>query len=191
MVHKTCPTCFRWRSMVNCITLNSTSRVVLASCRNAFTMVSFLLYSVVSTFKCNFFTVPSTVLFFLCLSKVANLSLFAIAFIVFNTKTGKTHADIQNQVKQIVSYLLVYSFLVWVLQLPFFFLPVNEQYRWIAYFSIFIGWCFVGIFLLGTKEPRCAKSFFTYLQFSSGLMDFVLSFTFFYNQTQNLYSIKY
>jgi Na+/melibiose symporter-like transporter len=29
-------------SMVNCITLNSTSRVVLASCRNAFTMVDFL-----------------------------------------------------------------------------------------------------------------------------------------------------
>ncbi|XP_048323207.1 uncharacterized protein LOC107434079 isoform X2 [Ziziphus jujuba] len=80
-------------SMVNCITLNSTSRVVLASCRNAFTMV-------------------------------ANLSLYGVALIVFNVTPAKTHADIQN------------------------------QYRWIAYLSIFIGCCFVGIFHLGTKEPR-------------------------------------
>ncbi|KAK6162799.1 hypothetical protein DH2020_002640 [Rehmannia glutinosa] len=55
-------------SMVNCITLNSTSRVVLASCRNAFTM-----------------------------------------------------------------------------------------YRWIAYSSIFIGCCFVGVFHLGTAEPRLKR----------------------------------
>ncbi|KAH9710405.1 major facilitator superfamily domain-containing protein 12 [Citrus sinensis] len=53
-------------SMVNCITLNSTSRVVLTSCRNAFTMV-------------------------------ANLSLYAIAFIVFSVSTAKTHADLENQ----------------------------------------------------------------------------------------------
>ncbi|PON52394.1 Major facilitator superfamily domain containing protein [Trema orientale] len=53
-------------SMVNCITLNSTSRVVLASCRNAFTMV-------------------------------ANLSLYAVAFVVFNVTTAKTHALIENQ----------------------------------------------------------------------------------------------
>ncbi|GAY37091.1 hypothetical protein CUMW_026550 [Citrus unshiu] len=80
-------------SMVNCITLNSTSRVVLTSCRNAFTMV-------------------------------ANLSLYAIAFIVFSVSTAKTHADLEN------------------------------QYRWIAYSSIFIGCCFVGIFLSRTEEPR-------------------------------------
>ncbi|GKV20809.1 hypothetical protein SLEP1_g30873 [Rubroshorea leprosula] len=80
-------------SMVNCITLNSTSRVVLASCRNAFTMV-------------------------------ANLSLYGIALIVFDVSSAETHDDIEN------------------------------QYRWIAYVSIFIGCCFVGVFHLGTKEPR-------------------------------------
>ncbi|GAV86006.1 MFS_2 domain-containing protein [Cephalotus follicularis] len=80
-------------SMVNCITRNSTSRVVLASCRNAFTMV-------------------------------ANLSLYAVALIVFDVIKGETHADIEN------------------------------QYRWIAYVSISIGCCFVAIFHLGTKEPR-------------------------------------
>lgn len=80
-------------SMVSCITLNSTSRVALASCRNAFTMV-------------------------------ANLSLYAIALIVFSVINGKTYANVEN------------------------------QYRWIAYVSIFIGCCFVGIFLLATKEPR-------------------------------------
>ncbi|XP_027339972.1 major facilitator superfamily domain-containing protein 12-like [Abrus precatorius] len=80
-------------SMVSCITLNSTSRVALASCRNAFTMV-------------------------------ANLSLYAVALIIFSVINGKTHADVEN------------------------------QYRWIAYLSIFIGCCFVGIFHLATKEPR-------------------------------------
>ncbi|XP_059633727.1 uncharacterized protein LOC132276352 [Cornus florida] len=80
-------------SMVNCITLNSTSRVILASCRNAFTMV-------------------------------ANLSLYAVAFIVFRFNTSRTLADVES------------------------------QYRWIAHLSIFIGCCFVGIFLLGTEEPR-------------------------------------
>ncbi|KAJ4711717.1 Major facilitator superfamily domain-containing protein 12 [Melia azedarach] len=80
-------------SMVNCITLNSTSRVVLTSCRNAFTMV-------------------------------ANLSLYTIALIVFGVSKANTHADLEN------------------------------QYRWIAYSSIFIGCCFVGVFLLGTEEPR-------------------------------------
>ncbi|VVA20346.1 PREDICTED: major facilitator superfamily [Prunus dulcis] len=84
-------------SMLNCITLNSTSRVVLASCRNAFNMV-------------------------------ANLSLYAVAFIVFGVTIASTHADIEN------------------------------QYRWIAYLSIFIGCCFVGIFHLGTKEPRLKVS---------------------------------
>ncbi|KAK2634759.1 hypothetical protein Ddye_029551 [Dipteronia dyeriana] len=80
-------------SMVTCITLNSTSRVVLASCRNAFTMI-------------------------------ANLGLYGIALIVFGVTKANTHADLEN------------------------------QYRWIAYMSIFIGCCFVGIFHLGTKEPR-------------------------------------
>nr|GMD62541.1 major facilitator superfamily domain-containing protein 12-like isoform X1 [Ipomoea batatas] len=80
-------------SMVNCITLNSTSRVVLASCRNAFTMV-------------------------------ANLSLYGVAFIVFNMKASGSIDAVEN------------------------------QYRWIAYISIFIGCCFVIMFLLGTKEPR-------------------------------------
>ncbi|KAL8140270.1 hypothetical protein V2J09_006291 [Rumex salicifolius] len=80
-------------SMVNCITLNSTSRVVLSSCRNAFTMV-------------------------------ANLSLYAVAFIVFHLSTPRNLVDIEN------------------------------QYRWIAYSSIAIGCCFVCIFQLGTKEPR-------------------------------------
>ncbi|XP_027915831.1 major facilitator superfamily domain-containing protein 12-like [Vigna unguiculata] len=80
-------------SMVSCITLNSTSRVALASCRNAFTMV-------------------------------ANLSLYAVALIVFSVIDGKTHTDVQN------------------------------QYRWIAYLSIFIGCCFVSVFHLSTKEPR-------------------------------------
>ncbi|XP_024460165.1 uncharacterized protein LOC18095009 isoform X2 [Populus trichocarpa] len=80
-------------SMVNCISLNSSSRVVMTSCRNAFTMV-------------------------------ANLSLYAVALVVFSSIKATTHADIEN------------------------------QYRWIAYTSIFIGCCFVGIFHLGTKEPR-------------------------------------
>ncbi|XP_057513807.1 uncharacterized protein LOC130795612 isoform X2 [Actinidia eriantha] len=80
-------------SMVNCITLNSISRVVLASCRNAFTMV-------------------------------ANLSLYAVAFVVFHVSTSKKIQEVEN------------------------------QYRWIAYSSIVIGCCFVGIFYLGTKEPR-------------------------------------
>ncbi|PIN10353.1 putative sugar transporter [Handroanthus impetiginosus] len=80
-------------SMVNCITLNSTSRVVLASCRNAFTMV-------------------------------ANLSLYAVAFVVFNINTRGSIIDVEN------------------------------QYRWIAFTSIFIGCCFVAVFHLGTEEPR-------------------------------------
>ncbi|XP_076908209.1 uncharacterized protein LOC143564967 [Bidens hawaiensis] len=80
-------------SMVNCITLNSTSWVVMTSCRNAFSMV-------------------------------ANLSLYAIAFAVFHIHPSKTTDDIEN------------------------------QYRWIAYSSIFVGCCFVVVFHIGTKEPR-------------------------------------
>lgn len=80
-------------SMVNCMTLNPTSRVVLASCRNAFTMV-------------------------------ANLSLYAVALVVFSLGKSRTFVEIEN------------------------------QYRWIAFSSIFVGCCFVCIFHLGTKEPR-------------------------------------
>ncbi|MCL7042168.1 hypothetical protein MKW94_024233, partial [Papaver nudicaule] len=83
-------------SMVNCITLDSSSRVVLASCRNAFTMV-------------------------------ANLSLYAVALAVFHFRTAVSKLDIE------------------------------DQYRWIAYVSIFIGCCFVGVFLIGTKEPRSRR----------------------------------
>ncbi|KAF8403952.1 hypothetical protein HHK36_012059 [Tetracentron sinense] len=93
-------------SMVNCITRNSTSRVVLASCRNAFTMVMIPIFVD------------------LIVIKVANLSLYAVALVVFNVSKPRTTADIEN------------------------------QYRWIAYLSIFIGCCFVTIFLIGTKEPR-------------------------------------
>ncbi|CAA0808321.1 Major facilitator superfamily protein [Striga hermonthica] len=83
-------------SMVNCITLNSTSRVVLASCRNAFAMI-------------------------------ANLSLYAVAFVVFQINSSGSVIDVEN------------------------------QYRWIAYSSIFIGCCFVGVFHLGTAEPRLKR----------------------------------
>uniref|UniRef100_A0A6N2K4W8 Uncharacterized protein n=1 Tax=Salix viminalis TaxID=40686 RepID=A0A6N2K4W8_SALVM len=55
-------------SMVNCISLNSTSRVVMTSCRNAFTMV-------------------------------ANLSLYAVALVVFSTTKATTHSDIENQIR--------------------------------------------------------------------------------------------
>ncbi|CAH1448803.1 unnamed protein product [Lactuca virosa] len=85
-------------SMVNCITLNSTSRVVLTSCRNAFSMV-------------------------------ANLSLYAVAFLVFHIWPSKTTDEVEN------------------------------QYRWIAYSSIFIGCCFVVVFHIGTKEPRLKEDF--------------------------------
>lgn len=80
-------------SMVNCITLNPTSRVSLSSCRNAFTMV-------------------------------ANLSLYAVALAVFSIYNAKAYSDIKL------------------------------EYRWIAYLSIFMGCCFVVVFLIGTKEPE-------------------------------------
>ncbi|OUZ99507.1 hypothetical protein BVC80_533g7 [Macleaya cordata] len=89
-------------SMVNCITLNSTSRVEWLACYDP---LSFLLVRL--------------------LLKVANLSLYAVALVVFNISEPVAQIDIENQ-----------------------------QYRWIAYVSIFIGCCFVGVFLIGTKEPR-------------------------------------
>ncbi|KVH89337.1 hypothetical protein Ccrd_008675, partial [Cynara cardunculus var. scolymus] len=57
-------------------------------------------------------------------TQVANLSLYAIAFSVFHIRPSKTTSDVEN------------------------------QYRWIAYSSIFIGCCFVVVFHIGTKEPR-------------------------------------
>ncbi|KAK0575366.1 hypothetical protein LWI29_037934 [Acer saccharum] len=56
--------------------------------------------------------------------QVANLGLYAIAFVVFSATNGNTQADVET------------------------------QYRWIAYISIFIGAGFVGMFQFGTKEPR-------------------------------------
>ncbi|MED6170772.1 hypothetical protein PIB30_034252, partial [Stylosanthes scabra] len=55
---------------------------------------------------------------------VANLSLYAIALLLFSVISGRTYAGVEN------------------------------QYRWIAYLSILIGCCFVAIFHLATKEPR-------------------------------------
>ncbi|PKA57422.1 hypothetical protein AXF42_Ash013610 [Apostasia shenzhenica] len=55
---------------------------------------------------------------------VANLSLYAVALVVFSIYSGKTYTDIKL------------------------------EYRWIAYLSIFLGGCFVCIFLIGTKEPE-------------------------------------
>ncbi|GFQ07767.1 major facilitator superfamily domain-containing protein 12 [Phtheirospermum japonicum] len=58
---------------------------------------------------------------------VANLSLYAVAFVVFQINSSMSVIDVEN------------------------------QYRWIAYSSIFIGCCFVSIFHLGTAEPREAR----------------------------------
>ncbi|KAJ6309773.1 hypothetical protein OIU76_014666 [Salix suchowensis] len=63
-------------SMVNCISLNSTSRVVMTSCRNAFTMV-------------------------------ANLSLYAVALVVFSTTKATTHSDIENQDAALWEYFIL------------------------------------------------------------------------------------
>ncbi|KAK3028539.1 hypothetical protein RJ639_037708 [Escallonia herrerae] len=58
------------------------------------------------------------------MSMVANLSLYAVALVVFSVSTVESPTDVEN------------------------------QYRWIAFSSIAIGCCFVSIFHLGTKEPR-------------------------------------
>ncbi|KAL8484967.1 hypothetical protein ACS0TY_027321 [Phlomoides rotata] len=60
-------------------------------------------------------------------TQVANLSMYAVAFVVFNVNTKVSIIDVEN------------------------------QYRWIAYASIFIGCCFVGVFHLGTAEPRLKR----------------------------------
>ncbi|KAL8507315.1 hypothetical protein ACS0TY_018015 [Phlomoides rotata] len=61
------------------------------------------------------------------LLQVANLSMYAVAFVVFNVNTKVSIIDVEN------------------------------QYRWIAYASIFIGCCFIGVFHLGTAEPRLKR----------------------------------
>ncbi|KAL8535552.1 hypothetical protein ACS0TY_011251 [Phlomoides rotata] len=58
---------------------------------------------------------------------VANLSMYAVAFVVFNVNTKVSIIDVEN------------------------------QYRWIAYASIFIGCCFVGVFHLGTADPSLKR----------------------------------
>ncbi|KAL6569731.1 hypothetical protein OROMI_014245 [Orobanche minor] len=58
---------------------------------------------------------------------VANLSLYAVAFVVFQINSSGSVIDIEI------------------------------QYRWIAYSSILIGCCFVGVFHLGTAEPRLKR----------------------------------
>lgn len=110
------------RSMVNCITLNSTSRVVLASCRNAFTMVSWYL----NTVLCNYLTSLKEVFTLSCpdldgwnpFFKVANLSLYGVAFVVFNVKTSNTVVDVENQVFFLLRsgiFLIVQNFILFVL----------------------------------------------------------------------------
>ena len=48
--------------------------------------------------------------------------------------------------QNVLSFLLSFIYVLNFLKL--------EQYRWIAYISIAIGCCFVGVFHLGTQEPR-------------------------------------
>ncbi|TXG49016.1 hypothetical protein EZV62_024891 [Acer yangbiense] len=117
-------------SMVNCITLNSTSRVVLTSCRNAFTMVFSLHTSFDVWLCCQLYVIEDHAHFSVNINafQIANLGLYGVALIVFGVTKANTHADLE------------------------------KQYRWIAYVSIFIGCCFVGIFHLGTKEPRLTIS---------------------------------
>ncbi|KAL6493904.1 hypothetical protein OROGR_031813 [Orobanche gracilis] len=61
------------------------------------------------------------------MSPVANLSLYAVAFVIFQINSSGSVID------------------------------VEIQYRWIAYSSILIGCCFVGVFHLGTAEPRLKR----------------------------------
>lgn len=126
--------------------------------------------------------------------KVANLSLYAVALTIFSVSTSNSPADVENQVSWLKNECILF------LTLPFseikgltfktksiylrkeynfsmcdFTWFTNEQYRWIAYSSIFIGCCFVGIFHLGTEEPRfhifLIIYFFKTLVFSS-VIDF-------------------
>ncbi|KAL4563664.1 hypothetical protein LXL04_027709 [Taraxacum kok-saghyz] len=60
---------------------------------------------------------------------VTNLSLFVVAFSVFHVWPSKTTEEVKN------------------------------QYRWIAYSSIFIGCIFVVVFHIGTKKPRLKEDF--------------------------------
>ena len=92
-----------WRSMVNCITLNPTSRVALASCRNAFTMVTCLPWTCIRKFilpclSLGSFSKMLKFLWFFWVLKVANLSLFAVALAVFSSSDVKSSSDIETQV---------------------------------------------------------------------------------------------
>ncbi|KAL5052755.1 hypothetical protein RYX36_033437, partial [Vicia faba] len=62
---------------------------------------------------------------------VANLSLYAVALVVFTVVNGKTYANIENQ-----------AFLGWIFSISLYCICLD-----------FIGCCFVGIFDLMMKEP--------------------------------------
>ncbi|RLN17072.1 major facilitator superfamily domain-containing protein 12-like [Panicum miliaceum] len=110
-------------SMVNCMTLNPTSRVALASCRNAFTMVANLgLYAI-------------------ALAVFAVIKAKECSDIVLQVREAKACSYRPEKHKQM--------FLVTNLHLHF----LTLRYRWIAYLSIFIGCCFLVVFHIGTKEP--------------------------------------
>jgi Na+/melibiose symporter-like transporter len=148
--------CVSFRSMVNCMTQNPTSRVALASCRNAFTMVSTHLQyiSVVGhLLKQESAAIPHTTRMLLCSHvQVANLGLYAIALAVFGAVKAKDCSDIVLQVLPQLSFAVidhVNAFLLLNYSPPFS--PL--QYRWIAYLAIFVGCCFLVIFHVGTKEP--------------------------------------
>lgn len=86
--------------------------------------------------------------------KVANLSLYAVAFVVFNVVGAGTPDAVENQVcnfSLVTLFILIISF--GCILITF----LNDQYRWIAYISIFIGSCFVIVFAIGTREPRSAR----------------------------------
>ena len=140
------------RSMVNCITLNSSSRVVLASCRNAFTMVSFPVYYVMSTLSRLYiiidFWIHLSLNFMFRLPTLAYMQLLSLCSMWLQQKhkiTSKIRCDCCCWLHFKRTFSEHYD---WNMVL------MNEQYRWIAYVSIFIGCCFVGIFHVGTKEPR-------------------------------------
>lgn len=88
------------RSMVNCITLNSSSRVVLASCRNAFTMVSasWIWFCVTIEHhwkRCLSHPHPYGVL---KPFKGCQPQPICCAFVVFKVMSSNTIADVENQV---------------------------------------------------------------------------------------------
>lgn len=111
--------------MVNCITLNSTSRVVMTSCRNAFTMVTSctVLWSIIlMCFWSKLYIIH--VLWFPenhFLLKVANLSLYAVAFVVFKFSPRGSVVAVEHQVYKRIS---LYSCLT-IIFLSKFFLTLS------------------------------------------------------------------